>query len=229
MKAKVEKLQSKLISGTEIDSMKERKNFFNGIKAHQDSAESVLEVIFQYLYPNSSEDLVTLLIQILLDCQKLILNSIWNGSSSLQGELKHYKIRCDFQIKQWQNVYIKFLFVQLSYVFAHLTYQQAEMEPGLSQDHLANIYMNLKEDKSLHSSSKVQSIEDLETFWLFNKNSDQHLFVNSREVVQCQTSDMKILRRKYIYYIALQGLLKNVLKTVLEIVSSHASISTLTP
>ena len=61
VKAKVEKLQSKLISGTEIDSMKERKIFFNGIKAHQDSAESVLEVIFQYLYPNSSEDLVTLI------------------------------------------------------------------------------------------------------------------------------------------------------------------------
>ena len=71
MKAKVEKLQSKLISGTEIDSMKERKNFFNRIKAHQDSAESVLEVIFQYLYPNSSEDLVTLLIQNLARLSKV--------------------------------------------------------------------------------------------------------------------------------------------------------------
>ena len=71
MKAKVEKLRSKLIFGTKIDSMKERKKFFNGIKAHQDSAESVLEVIFQYLYPNSSEDLVTLLIQNLARLSKV--------------------------------------------------------------------------------------------------------------------------------------------------------------
>jgi hypothetical protein len=191
-----------------------RKQFFSDIKHIDGSLEPIFHELLTFLSSETSELLKVFIVDLALDIQELLKASVCKQKTCLRSQCVYFLTVFHTVYDQCTNLLLKFKLTQLKIVvYDCLTYND-QKEPDNFTD-VAYVIKNNMENISeeLFNIMKkdcvgivVYDLEDRRVHGLFTSDfQDSVFFSEDGMVLEANISDIYLLQRRELYYIAIKG------------------------